>query len=60
MMDPYMQKTEALLHSVGECSRCETVVEPLLSEQWFVRIKPLADEAIAGPRQQRARTRPGA
>jgi valyl-tRNA synthetase len=42
-----LDKTESLLHSVGECQRCSTVVEPLLSEQWFVRIKPLADPAIA-------------
>ena len=42
-----LDKTESLLHSVGECQRCSTVVEPLLSEQWFVRIKPLAEPAIA-------------
>jgi valyl-tRNA synthetase len=42
-----LEKTESLLHSVGECQRCATVVEPLLSEQWFVQIKPLADPAIA-------------
>ncbi len=42
----FLEKTEPLQHSVGECQRCSTVVEPLLSEQWFVRIKPLADEAI--------------
>jgi valyl-tRNA synthetase len=43
----FLEKTESLMHSVGECSRCSTVVEPLLSEQWFVKIKPLADPAIA-------------
>ncbi len=42
-----LEKTESLLHSVGECQRCSTVVEPLLSEQWFVRMKPLAGPAIA-------------
>jgi valyl-tRNA synthetase len=42
-----VEKTESLLHSVGECQRCSTVVEPLLSEQWFVQIKPLAEPAIA-------------
>ncbi|HVI08449.1 MAG TPA: valine--tRNA ligase [Candidatus Binatia bacterium] len=31
--------------SLGKCDRCETVVEPRLSEQWFIRIKPLADRA---------------
>lgn len=33
-------------HSVGHCYRCQTVIEPYLSKQWFVKIKPLADEAI--------------
>ena len=32
-------------HAVGHCQRCDTVVEPLLSTQWFVRIKPLAERA---------------
>ncbi len=39
-------KTEKHVHSVGHCYRCSTVVEPYLSKQWFVQIKPLADEAI--------------
>jgi valyl-tRNA synthetase len=30
------------LHAVGHCSRCDTVVEPRLSEQWFVKVEPLA------------------
>ncbi|MEO6324435.1 MAG: class I tRNA ligase family protein, partial [Thermoanaerobaculia bacterium] len=33
--------------SLGRCQRCETVLEPLVSLQWFVKIKPLADVAIA-------------
>ena len=40
-------RTESLQHNVGHCQRCRTVVEPLLSTQWFVRVKPLAEEAIA-------------
>jgi valyl-tRNA synthetase len=32
--------------AVGKCERCDTVVEPRLSEQWFIKIKPLADRAI--------------
>jgi valyl-tRNA synthetase len=48
-----LEKTESLLHSVGECQRCSTVVEPLLSDQWFVRIKPLADPAIAAVQEGR-------
>jgi valyl-tRNA synthetase len=35
-----------VVHSVGHCYRCHTVVEPYLSEQWFVRMKPLADKAL--------------
>ena len=34
------------VHAVGHCQRCGTVVEPLLSTQWFVKIKPLADHAL--------------
>ncbi len=34
-------------HAVGQCQRCGTVVEPLLSTQWFVRIAPLAEPALA-------------
>lgn len=34
-------------HNVGKCQRCHTTIEPLLSEQWFVRMEPLAKEAIA-------------
>jgi valyl-tRNA synthetase len=33
-------------HSVGHCYRCQTVVEPYLSEQWFVRAKPLAEAGV--------------
>lgn len=33
-------------HSVGKCQRCNTTIEPLLSEQWFVKMEPLAREAI--------------
>jgi len=50
-----LAKTERFTHSVGTCQRCQTVVEPLLSTQWFVRIKPLADEAITAVEQGRTR-----
>ena len=39
-------KVEDHEHAVGHCYRCNSVIEPYLSWQWFVRIKPLADEAI--------------
>ncbi len=34
-------------NNVGQCDRCKTVVEPRLSTQWFIKIQPLADKAIA-------------
>ena len=37
---------EKMVHSVGHCYRCKTVVEPYLSSQWFVKIKPMADKAL--------------
>jgi valyl-tRNA synthetase len=39
-------KVEDYQHAVGHCYRCQSVIEPHLSWQWFVKIKPLADEAI--------------
>ena len=41
-----IEKIEEHDHSVGHCYRCDTVVEPRLSPQWFVRMKPLAEPAI--------------
>ena len=40
-------------HNVGKCQRCGTTIEPLLSEQWFVKMKPLAKEAIAAVKDGR-------
>ena len=40
------------IHQVGHCYRCNTVVEPFLSDQWFVRMKPLADKALTAWRQK--------
>ena len=34
------------VHNVGRCQRCQTVIEPYLSTQWFVRVKPLAEAAV--------------
>ncbi|MGI8783744.1 MAG: valine--tRNA ligase [Acidobacteriota bacterium] len=41
-----IERIEDHVHSIGHCQRCETVVEPMVSTQWFIRIQPLADEAI--------------
>jgi valyl-tRNA synthetase len=45
-------------HEVPHCDRCETLVQPLLSEQWFMRMKPLAEPAIAAVRDGRVRFYP--
>lgn len=39
-------KIEEHDHSVGHCSRCDTIVEPLVSKQWFVKMEPLAKPAL--------------
>jgi len=45
-------------HTVGQCYRCQTVVEPCLSRQWFVRMKPLAEPAIRAVEEGRIRIIP--
>jgi len=39
-------KIEPYSHSVGHCQRCRTILEPALSDQWFVKMKPLAEAAL--------------
>ena len=46
-------KIEDYTHPVGHCHRCDTVVEPRISTQWFVKIKPLAEPAIEAVREGR-------
>jgi len=41
-----LEKTEAHINAVGHCYRCHTIVEPRVSPQWFVKMKPLAEKAI--------------
>ncbi|MEW6458246.1 MAG: valine--tRNA ligase [Bacillota bacterium] len=48
-------RVEDLDHAVGHCYRCQTMVEPTLSRQWFVRMKPLAEPAIKAVRDGRIR-----
>jgi valyl-tRNA synthetase len=45
-------------HGVGNCYRCHTVVEPRLSKQWFVTIKPLAEKAIEAVKKGEIRLHP--
>ena len=42
----YLVSIEPCVHNVGTCSRCHNDVEPLASDQWFVKMQPLAKEAI--------------
>ena len=51
-------KTEDHKMSLGKCYRCKTVVEPYLSPQWFVKIKPLAEPAIKAVEDGRIRIVP--
>ena len=51
----YLVKTEPLKHNVGSCYRCRTVIEPRVSQQWFVKMKPLADPAIEAVRSGRTK-----
>ncbi|MYD31994.1 MAG: valine--tRNA ligase [Nitrospira sp. SB0661_bin_20] len=51
-------KTEDHQMALGKCYRCKTVVEPFLSPQWFVKIQPLADPAIAAVEQGQIRIIP--
>lgn len=54
-----LEKQQALVkisehvHNVGKCQRCHTTIEPLLSEQWFVKMEPLAKDAIAAVKDGR-------
>jgi len=42
----FLVEIEDYTHSVGHCSRCDTTIDPRLSDQWFVSMKPLAKRAI--------------
>ncbi len=54
----YLAKVEDHKMSLGKCYRCKTVVEPYLSPQWFVKIKPLAEPAIKAVEDGRIRLIP--
>lgn len=50
-----LEKVEEHEHAVGHCYRCGTVIEPRLSKQWFVKMKPLAEPAVAAVKEGRLR-----
>jgi valyl-tRNA synthetase len=54
----YLVKKESLKHSVGTCYRCHTIVEPIISKQWFVKVAPLAQKASLAVRDGRTRILP--
>ncbi|MBV9267903.1 MAG: valine--tRNA ligase, partial [Acidobacteriaceae bacterium] len=53
--DGLLAKTEPYTVNLSKCDRCKTIVEPLVSTQWFVRMKPLAEKAIDAVRTGRIR-----
>ena len=53
-----LEKTEDHEHAVGHCYRCHTVIEPYLSDQWFVKMQPLAQEAIQVVEEGKVRFQP--
>lgn len=53
-----LEKIESYRHALGRCYRCQTVVEPYLTPQWFVRARPLAEPAIGVVRDGRIRIIP--
>ena len=53
-----LEKVEPHEHAVGTCQRCGTVVEPLVSTQWFVKVEPLAKEAIRVVEEEKVRFLP--
>ncbi len=54
----FLEKIEDHKNSVGHCYRCDTVVEPYLSKQWFVKMKPLAVPALEAVRSGEIKIRP--
>ena len=53
-----VEKIDDYSNSVGECYRCKTVIEPYMSKQWYVNVKPMAEEAIRAVQQGETRIVP--
>ncbi|MBO4873488.1 MAG: valine--tRNA ligase [Lachnospiraceae bacterium] len=51
----YLKSVEPLTHDVGTCYRCHSTIEPMVSQQWFVKMKPLAGPAIQAVEEGRIR-----
>ena len=41
-----LRGTRDIVHTVGHCYKCDSVIQPLLSDQWFIKVRPLAERAI--------------
>ncbi len=54
----FLEKVEDHTHAVGHCYRCHTVIEPYLSQQWFVKMKPLAEPALKAAREGQVKFHP--
>jgi valyl-tRNA synthetase len=54
----YLVGTEPYAHNVGQCYRCRTDIEPMVSKQWFVKIKPLAKQAMAAVTKKKTKIVP--
>lgn len=53
-----LDKVEDYSHSIGHCQRCQTLIEPLASKQWFVKMTPLAEPAIKAVKDGRIKIIP--
>ncbi|RJP55765.1 MAG: valine--tRNA ligase [Deltaproteobacteria bacterium] len=53
-----LKKRENYSHNIGHCYRCKMVIEPTLSKQWFVKVKPLAEPAVEAVKDSRVRIIP--
>jgi valyl-tRNA synthetase len=53
-----LDATQPYTHSIGHCYRCRTVLEPYLSDQWFVKMRPLADAALKAAAKGKVRLHP--
>jgi valyl-tRNA synthetase len=53
-----LERRESYRHSVALCERCKNRIEPLISEQWWVEMHPLAEPALAALRERRVRYHP--
>ncbi|MEA2039905.1 MAG: valine--tRNA ligase [Thermodesulfobacteriota bacterium] len=53
-----LEKIEPYRNAIGHCYRCKTMIEPLLSKQWFVKVSPLAEEAMQAVKEGKTRIHP--